>query len=133
MEEMENGWYLLPKQKIIARKRIPFLSALAARLGFRRTRLIDLYSMIKRAYHSPNNISKMMAYSFPMEHDNFPKPDQYPSYFRLTGGWTLDKKVQSSSKMVLYFPKTQQRFLFIQGFLLGLFFSKFGDFCLPLR
>jgi hypothetical protein len=91
-EEMEQGWYLIPNEKVIARKCIPFLSVTVARMGFRRTNLVDLYSMIKRSYHSPNNIEEMTAFSFPLEHDNFPKPDQYPFYYRLMNDWTVEKK-----------------------------------------
>ena len=34
----------------------------------------------------------MMAYSFPLEHDNFPKPEQYPFYYRLMNGWQVEKQ-----------------------------------------
>ena len=97
-EEMEQGWYLTPHNKVIARKRIPVISVGLAWLGFRRTKMIDLYSMIKRSYHSPNNIEKMMAYSFPLEHDNFPKPKQYPFYYRLMNGWSIEKESVSFLK-----------------------------------
>jgi len=90
-EEMEQGWYLTPHNKVIGRKRFPLISILLAWLGFRRTKMVDLYSMIKRAYHSPKTIEKMMAYSFPIEHDNFPKPEQYPYYYRLINGWIIEK------------------------------------------
>jgi hypothetical protein len=91
-EEMERGWYLLPHEKIIARKQVPVLSPILAWLGFNRTKMIDLYSMVKRAYRSPNTIEKMMAYPFPLEHDNFPKPEQYPFYYRLLDGWVIESK-----------------------------------------
>lgn len=89
---MEQGWFLTPHNKTIARKRIPIVSGIIVWLGFRRTKMIDLYSMIKRSYHSPKNIDKMMAYSFPIEHDNFPKPEQYPFYYRLINGWSIEKE-----------------------------------------
>lgn len=89
---MENGWYLIPQKKLICRKRIPIISFLLAQLGFRQTRMIELYSMIKRSYHSPNTIERMMNYSFPLEHDNFPKPDKYPYYYRLKSGWSIEKQ-----------------------------------------
>jgi hypothetical protein len=91
-EEMEQGWYLTPHNKIIARNRIFVISALLAWFGFRRTKMVDLYSMIIRAYSSPKNIEKIMAYSFPIEHDNFPKPEQYPFYYRLMSGWSIEKQ-----------------------------------------
>ncbi len=90
-EEMEHGWYILPNEKIIARKRIPFISSILGWLGFNRTSMLDLYSMTYKVYHSPTNITKMMSYSFPLEHDNFPKPDEYPFYYRLEDGWKIDK------------------------------------------
>jgi len=88
---MEQGWHLLPNEKRIVRKRIPFFSGFFSWFGFRRTKMVDLYSMIKRAYHSPETIDKMMVYSFPLEHDNFPKPEQYPYYYRLLDGWEIEK------------------------------------------
>ena len=91
-EQMEDGLYLLPNKKIIAKERIPLISIFLCWLGFNKTKMIDLYSMIKRTYHSPNNIEKMMAYSFPLEHDNFPKPEQYPYYYRLINGWQVEKQ-----------------------------------------
>lgn len=32
-----------------------------------------------------------MQFSYPLEHDNFPKPKEYPYYFRLMHGWTIEK------------------------------------------
>lgn len=138
---MEKGWYLDPHNKVIARKRIPLLSILLSWLGFRRTKMVDLYSIIKRAYHSPETIENMMAYSFPIEHDNFPKPAQYPSYFRLIGGWSIEKKSveflkdgplfsENSSKVIVhsrvFVASILQRvwkFITVFGTLLGIFMS----------
>ncbi len=91
-EEMEQGWYLLPNKKIIARKRIPNISFIISWLGFKRTKMVDLYSMTKRAFHSSSNITNMMAFPFPLEHDNFPKPDKYPFYYRVMNGWRIEKE-----------------------------------------
>jgi len=92
VEEMEQGWYLNPHTKVIARKKIFFISSLLAWFGLRRTNIVDLYSMIVRAYASPKTIQEMMTYSFPIDHDNFPKPDQYPFYYRLINGWSIEKE-----------------------------------------
>ena len=137
-EEMEQGWYLLPNKKLIDRKRIPLLSTFFSWLGFKRTKMIDLYSMIKRAYHSPTNIKKMMAYSFPLEHDNFPKPEQYPFYYRLMNGWTIEKGSigflkdgplfsENSSKVIVHskvfiksLPQQLWKFITAFGILLGI-------------
>jgi len=90
IEDMEQGWYLVPKNKIIAKKKFFFISILLAWLGFRRTKVVDVYSMIVRSYATPKTIKNLVAHSFPIEHDNFPKPDQYPFYFRLMNGWSIE-------------------------------------------
>ena len=95
IEEMEQGWYLNPNIKVIGRTKIPYLSRIWNFFGFGKTSVPMLYSMIKRSYHSPNTIEKMIVYSFPIEHDNFKKPDKYPAYFRLMNGWQIEKGSKS--------------------------------------
>jgi hypothetical protein len=97
-EEMEKGWYLLPNKKCIAKKRIIFISTFLAILGIGRTTLAELYSMIKRTYQSPNNITNIMAFKFPLDHDNFQKPDNYPFYYRLINGWKIENKSKTFLK-----------------------------------
>lgn len=98
IEEMEQGWYLKPNEKIIGRAKTPYLSKIWSFFGFGKTSVPMLYSMIRRSYHSPQNISNMMAFSFPLEHDNFPKPDKYPAYFRLIDGWKIENSCKSYLK-----------------------------------
>jgi hypothetical protein len=87
--QMEHDWYLVPNEKLIVRKRIPLMSTLVVWLGFRRIKAVNLYSMIVRTYALKENIQ---GYKFPIDHDNFPKPDQYPFYYKLMNGWSIEQR-----------------------------------------
>ena len=89
--KMKSGWCLLPNKKVIVKKTIPIVSAFLCWLGFGKTRMIDLYKMVRDEFHEPEKIQDMMVYSFPLDHDNFPKPKEYPYYFRLMDGWKIEK------------------------------------------
>jgi hypothetical protein len=84
---LENGWMIDRNQKLIFKKSIPLWSCLISSLGISKTPVTVLWSMCIRGYIAKKELANL---PFPMEHDNFPKPEKYPFYFRLTNGWTID-------------------------------------------
>lgn len=52
---------------------------------FRRTSVQYLYSRMIDIWASTNG----MPFLFPLDHDNFLKPDKYPFYFRLQNNWKI--------------------------------------------
>ena len=86
--KLEKGWTLDFNQKIISKKPTLIISWIATSLGLCKTSVSDLYKTISRTFST----AEFMNYSLPIEHDNFVKPPNYPYYFRLINGWTIDKR-----------------------------------------
>jgi hypothetical protein len=86
-----KDWFLDTSSKSILCKK-SFLKYLFNFIGVMKITMEDLYKLTYTCFHNDPNSSHLMSYPFPFEHDNFPKPEKYPHYFKLNNGWKINKK-----------------------------------------
>jgi hypothetical protein len=85
LEKVRNDWIVDSVCKQIKRKP-GFLRKAISWFLWKRYSVKEIYIFLK---HEWAEKSQLQCFSFPMDHDNFPKPKSIPFIYRLDHGWEI--------------------------------------------
>jgi hypothetical protein len=90
VSQFDEDWKIDVKTREIRRKPRGFFRKLRDYFWPRRHNVFALYWWLKHEFHRRDRQS-LMAFTFPINHDNMPIPG-YPIKYEIVGGWKIPKR-----------------------------------------